>query len=291
MKKWNNLPYKLNNKQLFTKRLLKYYINKFWEDIINKTDIAESHILLIFRIQFDNGDSDYRTLGDMQTLSKSEKDKDFYINYLLSIMELKSDTYNTLPVLSIVFSYGFRDGLSTPFRGPSCPLTPKARSKYQTYYNNKLPVAFNPLDYGELMIKNNNVIWVRINDKVCTCTEQISAEACRRTGAEGIKEKYNTVKYFKNNKEIYTWRDTYVNENTFKRSLGKSVYTYENNELVLLEVIKKTGYIKPILSDQELDQKFITMDLETYQAPPLPSAEGDLNKGREDGAEVSGRKD
>ncbi len=47
------------------------------------------------------------------------------------------------------------------------------------------------------------------------------------------------------------------------REIGKSIYYYENMELVLIRVIKKSKPIEKIKINKSLNNKIITMDLET----------------------------
>jgi len=51
--------------------------------------------------------------------------------------------------------------------------------------------------------------------------------------------------------------------NSIIREIGKSVYYYENGELVLVKVEKKSRAIVQSKVNKKLDNKIITMDLET----------------------------
>lgn len=72
------------------------------------------------------------------------------------------------------------------------------------------------------------------------------------------EEKYNLVEYYKNNKLIISWKDTYVNNTIFVRELGKSTYTYENDELVLIKVEKPIKFIKGIKLSKNINDNIIT---------------------------------
>jgi hypothetical protein len=78
----------------------------------------------------------------------------------------------------------------------------------------------------------------------------------------------NYVKYFKNDNLLYEWKDTLTNPDipkTFIREIGKSVYHYENGEMILHKSTKKTKPISKLQEDSKLNtqDKLITMDLET----------------------------
>ena len=91
----------------------------------------------------------------------------------------------------------------------------------------------------------------------------IIIEECK----DGAKRdrKYNYVKFLKNNNILYEWSDYYINEYTFERQLGKSSYKIENGEIVLTKIIKSSNNIKPIQTENNLNNKFISpkADVET----------------------------
>ena len=173
-------------------------------------------------------------------------DKKYLIEYIENIIGLSSDIYISEPIINIIFSYGIRKGLAE-----SKSIVIKAN--FQKYYNKKLPISFNPLDYGKLLRKNDNIYFININKKTTVIIDVI----------DNGKEKYNLVEYYQNGVLIYKWKDTYINDNSFKREIGKSIYTYENNELKLFRVIKSSKPIKSIKTQKNLNEKIITMDLET----------------------------
>jgi len=79
--------------------------------------------------------------------------------------------------------------------------------KLQTYYNNKLPISFNPLDYGKLINKKDNQIKIKNHPKSFVIINQFDNNI----------ERYNLLQYYKNGNLIYNWKDIYVDENTFIR--------------------------------------------------------------------------
>jgi len=243
---WTNKKYSLNIATIFNKSLLQKYINTFWLDVVNSIN-DDQHILINLRLQFDN--DQILTIGELQKLNKN--DKDYLINYLLDIIELKTDTYITTPIISIIFSYGIREGLIED------KIIKKTNYKLQSYYNNKLPVSFNPLDYGQLLFKieTENKYVIKHNDNVMIVIKEVNNN----------NDHYNLIEYYKNNNLLYKWKDVYINDNTFERHLGKTIYTFENNEVVLLKVIKPIKYISKSKTARVINNKFITMDLETYK--------------------------
>ena len=234
---WINHYFKIKPASLLTKDLLNIYINQFWKEIVIKIN-DNQHILLLSSLQWTNGE--FATIGQLQKLNK--EDKDYLLNYLLNIIEIKSDTYISEPLMSLTFSYGIREGLAEE-------KIVKTDVKYQTYYHYKLPISFDPLKYGKLLhqINNNYIIQLKSNNTVII----------------NSKDKINKVKLFKNGNLVYEWIDRYINDSTFIREIGKNKYTYSNNELKLLTVEKPSKFIKPIKKSKNINNKILTMDLET----------------------------
>ena len=79
----------------------------------------------------------------------------------------------------------------------------------------------NPLQYGTLLEKFDNTYVIAVNNNT---TAYISVY-------DNEKEKYNLIKFYKNTKFLYEWKDTFISDNSFKREIGKSIYTYENKEI------------------------------------------------------------
>jgi hypothetical protein len=77
------------------------------------------------------------------------------------------------------------------------------------------------------------------------------------------KQIINKVQYYKNGQLIFSWIDKIVNDNNFIREIGKSTYYYEFKELILVKTIKKTNPIKKTNISKKVDNRIITMDLET----------------------------
>ena len=249
MKNWNNLEIKLRNPILITKGLLKNNINKFWEDIMNKLN-NNQHILFILRLRFDNNQ-----MVSASTLKKIDKtNKNDLIEYLYDrITTVSSETYTTKPIKSIIFSYGIREGkIDQSINEIS---STNINQKYQIFYNNKLPIVKTglPSEYGKILSENNNQYTISVHNKNLILLDMMYKD----------NNKINRIKYIKNNRIIANWTDTILDENSIVREIGKSIYYYENMELVLVKVIKKSKPIDKIKVNNKPLNKIITMDLET----------------------------
>jgi hypothetical protein len=79
------------------------------------------------------------------------EDKNYFIEYIQEILALKTEVYTEIPINSIIFSYGIRDGLAPTKTIENTEL------KFQTWYRNKLPITFDPKDYGTVLEHTGNL--------------------------------------------------------------------------------------------------------------------------------------
>jgi len=229
MKKWNNLEIKLRNPILITKGLLKSNINKFWDEKMNNLD-DNQHVLFILRLRFDNNE-----VVSASTLKKINKtNKDEFIEYLYDrLTAVSSETYTTKPIKSIIFSYGIREGIIDQFT--SDINSTNINQKYQIFYNNKLPIIKSglPNEYGKILSSTNSNYTIFVDNKILIILDSSLKD----------NQIINKIKYIKNGREMANWTDTVIGKDTIMREIGKSIYYYENMELVLIKVIKKSKAI------------------------------------------------
>jgi hypothetical protein len=89
--------------------------------------------------------------------------------------------------------------------------------KFQNYKHYKLPITINPLEYGKLIIKMDNIIVSQINRTNIAVISQFN--------------ELNIVKIFKEGDFLFKYSDHKIDENNFIRSLENKKFTFENNEL------------------------------------------------------------
>jgi hypothetical protein len=94
--------------------------------------------------------------------------------------------------------------------------------KFQNYKHYKLPITINPLDYGKLIFKNDNIFIIQITPKTIALITQF--------------EDFNEVKFFKEGDLVFIYRDHKIDETTFVRSLENKKFTFNNNELVNTQI-------------------------------------------------------
>jgi DNA polymerase type B, organellar and viral len=204
------------------------------------------HVYFIFRIKFTN--NQIATISTLKKINKNSKEE--LIEYLLSRLSLSNEAYNVNPVFSIIFSYGIREGEIV-----SDLIAPIKVTKYQIYYNNKLPIAILPEEYGKILSKKGNHYVISVgsaNNSIIILDSTIKN-----------KKRVNIIQFIKKGKVIYNWVDKIIDDNSFIREIGKSTYHYINKELILVKVIKQTKAISKTKVNNNRNTKIITMDLET----------------------------
>jgi hypothetical protein len=223
----------------FTKDLLESNLNKFWNEIVSPNVSEDQHIIFLFRIQWD--DNQFATIGNLQKLNND--DKDYIFNYILDEIKDKSEYYLEQSIISIVFTYAIREGRTLE----------KILSKdtqFHHYQHHKLPISMDPLNYGELLDQIGDKYWVQVNE---TNVAIIS-----------IEDKINKVKFFRKGKLRYEYTDRLIDNQTFIRTLGNKEWIFRNNEQLLYQIEKSSKFIQPLTRTETLQNKFLTLDIETF---------------------------
>ena len=160
-------------------------------------------------------------------------------------MEDKSEYYKETSIKTMIFSYNIKKG-----RTKDKFTTDSNMLKYQDYRHHKLPITTNPLEYGKLIRQKDNEFFVQINE---TNVAIILQEA-----------NLNKVQLFRKGELVYEYIDRILESNIFRRTLDNKQFTFVNKELALLTINKKTKFIDNLKKGGKLNNKFITMDLETF---------------------------
>jgi DNA polymerase type B, organellar and viral len=237
------MEFKLN-KLLFTKDLFQSKLDLFWAKTYQEfTD--NNHMFILFKVKY-NG-SDYTTIGNLQRLNV--EDKDWYLNWIINNMIMKSEYYNETSIESFIFSYGFKnDKISRREKFNS-------NVNFQHYKNNKLVISYNPLDYGKLVskIKIENFIQfiLQTNENLIVKINQF--------------DKYNEVSLISGGDILFTYKDEWISDSKFIRNLDNKKFYFENNkEILFIKEMKGTKFIPKLAPTKNLKNEFITFDIETY---------------------------
>ena len=237
---WTDFNIEIKNTN-FSSKLLKSKLDIFWNEIM-ETKLSENHhIWLLFRLQWSN--NNYVTIGKLVKLNK--EDKDYLFNYIIRNMDDKSEYYTEQLIKSMIFSYTIKKG-----KAKDKINFESSNLSYQYYYHHKLPITMNPLEYGLLIEQTGNKFTIQVNKTDVAIINQDALE--------------NHVKFFKEGVLTYEYRDFKLSHNSFVRTLENKKFTFINNKIVLLTVDKKVNFIKNLLPLSQLNNKIITMDIETF---------------------------
>jgi hypothetical protein len=207
--------YSINN-MLLTNKVLSVYITKFWDDVYSKIK-GENHLWLMCKVHY--SEQGYRTLGHLRRVNFT--DKDLFTNYLSERLGILNDSYTTLAISEITFSYIINEGLATDKdRLLLQDLEDKSITRH-IFNNYKLPISMNPSDYGLVISTTTFDSFIRFIVKNGTRIYQIDS----------------TLDRIINNVTIlgasdFKWTDTALNEG-FHREIGKSTIYFVDGEIVL----------------------------------------------------------
>jgi DNA polymerase family B len=163
-------------------------------------------------------------------------------------MIFKSEYYNETPLISFIFSYGFKEG-----KIPEKETT-NSNLNFQNYKNNKLVISFNPLDFGKVLTLNklvNETLYI-LQTKDNLIIKILSSE------------NQNSIEIFKDADLIIKFIDIKLTDNSFLRKIDNKKFYFENNQQILFTKENKTKFISKLERSKNLSNNFITLDIETY---------------------------
>nr|AWX52937.1 hypothetical protein [Lactarius sp. (in: basidiomycete fungi)] len=94
-------------------------------------------------------------------------------------------------------------------------------TQYQNYRHYKLPITINPLEYGKLILKTDNISIMHVRVNTIAIITQF--------------EEFNEVKLFKDGDLALIYKDHKIDESTFIRSIENSKFTFKTNKLVNID--------------------------------------------------------
>jgi len=248
---WRNYIINIDKPSLFNNSVIEKAINNFWDNnVINLID--DKHIIALFRIVYSNGI--YNTLGLLKKLNK--EDKIYYINYINGILSIKSNVYKEQEIIKIIVSFGVRNGKAIIKKNKNDHQFNPKTILYQNYKHYDLPVTLNPLNYGTLIhfYKSKNMYLVQIRPSIFAKITKLN--------------NINKVNIFKLDNKILSYEDKMIDSNSFKRIIGSNHYIYimQNGQykLDLFKVIKPVRFIMAKKEESKMNEKIITLDIETY---------------------------
>jgi hypothetical protein len=245
--------YSINN-LILTKEVLDSYITNFWNDIF--TSVKDNkHLMLMCKVEFNESEKGYRTLGHLRRVNFD--DKELFIEYLISRLGILNDSYVSHPISKITFTYIIKDGLASGNRMLLQDLSEKSITKH-IFNNMNLPISMNPADYGNLesdsFIELNGVSFHRF---IITSGSKIFRLD------RSFDRTLNKVTILGN--IDLSWIDTKISDEVFTREIGKSLIYFMDGERVLTKKQLNAKPFRKLCTDSKLNNKFVTMDIETIK--------------------------
>jgi len=220
--------YNLNKELILTNEVLYNHVLLFWDDVFSpiNLDVKVKHLMVLCKVIYseDDSESNYKTLGPLRRAEF--KDLELFNNYLSARLGILIDSYNSNSISEIIFTYVIKDGNVSPENRLLLEDYTDKDITFHEFNKIKLPVSMNPSDYGTIrgqtliegqmryFVKNNNNNRVyEINISQDNLTNYVSI-----IGASDLK-----------------WIDTKINENLFRREIGKVTLYFLEGELVLVK--------------------------------------------------------
>jgi hypothetical protein len=202
------------------------YINNFWNDVFSPiVDSAEApkHLMLMCKVEFNDLELGYRTLGHLRRVNYT--DKDLFIEYLILRLGTLTEAYISNPISKVTFSYIIKDGIATEDRRLLKDFVDKGLTTHR-FNNMNLPISMNPSDYGDIIVDNY----------VQTSGENIHrfiVENGTRTYKIDVSSDGTTNKVTIQGAIGLQWTDTKLDDEIIQRDIGKSSIYFMGGEKVL----------------------------------------------------------
>jgi DNA polymerase type B, organellar and viral len=236
---------------ILMKSVLGAYINSFWLDVFHNFT-EDAYLRIIFKIKFADNSLGYRTIGKLKSVEFT--DKELYIEYIcenLAILDGASDIDN--PISQIIFSYIERTG-KAPFDQTIKNEVLNTELKFHRYNNVNLPCSMNPEDFGRIIVQkvltDKEVTRFIVIGKNRTYTiDQNMDKSINKVKIEGLAD--------------LNWIDTKIDQDSFRRDIGKSEFIIFGGEKVLRKKVIPAKPFSRVQPHSTLTTDFITMDIET----------------------------
>lgn len=237
-----------------SKGVVTSYITKFWNDKFSKLILknVEQHIMLLVKIQFSENDSEYRTLGHLRSVNF--EDKEAFLEYIVERLDLLNDSYTTLSINKIIFTFIKKEGKAEGTRKLLTNIETKGVSGHN-FNNMNLPATMIPSEYGKVLSK----------ELKSECVRYIVRSSINKFYQIDVSldDKVNNVTLL--GASDLKWVDTFVSEGSFKREIGKTTIYFLDGEIIVKKQIRPVKYIKRLKSEKVLLESFVTMDVETIK--------------------------
>lgn len=222
--------YIINQQIILTSEVLNSYVLQFWNEVfdqINQSDKVK-HLMVLCKVKYsgehDGSNENYKTLGPLRRVEF--KDLELFTNYLSARLGILTDSYSSNTISEIIFTYVIKEGGISPEDRLLLDDLSDKEIPFHEFNKIKLPVSMNPSDYGSIRGKTKMDGFIRYfvrnvnNNRVYEIDVSLENET-NKVSIMGASD--------------LNWVDTEINDNLFKREIGKSTFYFLGGELVLVK--------------------------------------------------------
>ena len=240
-------------KNLFLVRgVLSTFVIKFWNEVYNKINKINSnqHLMILVKVEFTD-DQGYRTLWHLRRVNFEDRDQ--FIDYLVERLGVLNDSYTSISVNKITFTYIIRDGLATGTKSLLLNLEDRVATTHR-FNNMNLPVTMISSEYGDILSKNTIGSFTRYIVTNIKRTFKIDVS---------LDNLVNNVTLI--GQSDLKWTDTVISDGCFKREIGKSTIYFLDGVEVLRKQTLAAKPFKKLQGESKLRDSFVTFDIETIR--------------------------
>jgi hypothetical protein len=218
----NTTTYSIKNLYL-TKTVVASYIQRFWNEEYNiiVNDGIQKHLMILIKVHFTDESQGYRTLGHLRKVNLNDKDQ--FIDYIIERLTILNESYTSISINKITFTYIIKEGVATGTRTLLQNMDEKVSTTHR-FNNMNLPLTMNPSEYGKILaqiaiegftrfIVTNNKVTFQIDVSLDNLINNVTL-----LGASNLN-----------------WIDTFVSDGCFKREIQKSTIYFLNG----VEILRK----------------------------------------------------
>lgn len=235
---------------LLTKKVLHVYLTQFWNEIFSPIK-NDKHLWLMCKVNYSEKEQGYKTLGHLRRVNYN--DKELFLNYLSERLNILNDSYTSLSISNITFSYIINEGLANKKDRKLLENLEDKTTSTHRFNNYNLPISMHPSDYGKIIAQTtfDTITRFIVNNGPRNYQIDISLDGL-----------INNVTIL--GPSDFKWMDVALTEG-FQRIIGKSTIYFVDGEIVLRKQQLPAKSFTKISKEKVMMTNFVTMDIETVK--------------------------
>ncbi len=231
----------------FNNITLENYLNNFWDKVM-KSLSSNQKVYVFLKVKFDDGS--YASLSKMQTINNTMFNE--LLSTLLAYLDLKAENYSNKLVTHVIFQYHILTVLNSKKLKTKLVKSDKIKKVPSFSFSGyNLPLTTDVNLFGDILSKSKNKYIIAKKGSNLVYNIDILVDK-------------QIVKLSNKGKVLLEFTDIFgINPTSFVRILKDQEFRYINGQLVLKKLVRKTKYISKIKLDKTINNKFITLDIET----------------------------